>query len=53
MNLLVVGGTQIFQQDGWRERLGITRRQDTGNAMDLGDVAVPGEVAVDEVPPHY
>jgi hypothetical protein len=40
MNLLVVGDAQIFQQDGWRERLGIARRQDTGNAMDLGDVAV-------------
>lgn len=37
-NLLVTDGEQLYRQDGWQERLGATRH-DTGNAMDLQDVA--------------
>lgn len=59
--------TQLAFQDDLHQRLDETvARQDreilelrqrlqlmADRLKDLGDVAVPGEVAVDEVPPHY
>lgn len=59
--------TQLAFQDDLHQRLDETvARQDreilelrqrlqlmAERLRDLGDVAVPGEVAVDEVPPHY
>jgi hypothetical protein len=38
MNLLVAGSQQVYHQEDWSERLQVTERQDTGNAMDEGDM---------------
>ena len=38
MNLLVAGSSQVFQRDGWYERIGVIAI-DTGNTMDEEDIA--------------
>jgi hypothetical protein len=37
MNVLAVGGEQIYERDGWHARLGATAR-DTGNSMAPGEI---------------
>jgi hypothetical protein len=38
INMLVAGGRQLFEQDGWYERLQV-RAHDTGNAMSPDEIA--------------